>query len=287
MSTALALFGKTVVISGSTRGLGFAFARDALLQGAAVVLNGRSAEACEAALQRLGPLATRAVAHAGSIADEACADAVVALAVERFGGLNGVVNNAGVVRDRSLMKMSADEFDDVMHTHARGCWLLTRAGARAMRETGGSVINVVSGTALYGIFGQSNYAAAKGAMLGMTRSLSLELARYAIRVNAILPMAATEMTAGTGLDDHLGTVEAVAPLVSYLVSDASKHLSAQVIGFDGCELTLWSHPAPRQQHGATGWTQNLLAAAFEGSMVPEPLNPDTLGQFTRRSEPRT
>jgi 3-oxoacyl-[acyl-carrier protein] reductase len=163
--------------------------------GANVVINGRSEAACQRAVADIGPTPGRVAYVVGRIEDEPTAAALVATCAEMFGPVRFVVNNAGITRDKSLMKMGVDEFDDVVAVHLRGSWLLCRAAARAMRHAGGSILNVTSGSALYGLVGQSNYAAAKGGIIALTRALSVELARYTIRVNALYPVALTDMTA--------------------------------------------------------------------------------------------
>src|SRR5581483_2576752 len=155
------------VVTGSTRGLGEAIARDLVARGARVVVNGTDAERCGALASELG-----AVAVVGSVADEELADALVSSCVEAYGGIDLLVNNAGITRDGLLLKASVSDFDDVLAVNLRGPWLCCRAAARAMKGAGGGqIVNVVSGTALFGNIGQSVYAAAKGGVLAMTRTL--------------------------------------------------------------------------------------------------------------------
>lgn len=277
------LAGIRAVVTGSTRGLGLAFARELVRGGASVVVNGRTAAACDAALATLGA-GDQVAAVPGSVADEAVADGLVSTCVERFGGVDFVVNNAGVVRDASLAKMRAEDFDEVVAVHLRGAWAVSRAAARAMRGHGGAILNVVSGTALYGFPGQSNYAAAKGGMLAMTRALSLELRRHDIRVNALAPIAMTEMTAGLAgngaLAAHFGAPDDVAPIVAFLASPAAAHISGQVLTFNGRELVIWSHPAPVADAARDGrWEAADFAAELGGESSPlQAVNPDALGR---------
>ncbi len=125
----------------------------------------------------------------GDVADPALAERAVSAALSEFGRLDVLVNNAGGVRDRTLLKMSDEEFDEVIAAHVRGPFLLTRACARAMRDRGegGTIINIGSDSGLLGAFGQTNYAAAKGAVLGMTLTWARELERYGITCNCVLP----------------------------------------------------------------------------------------------------
>ena len=230
-------------MTGSSRGLGAAVARDLTSRGARVVVNGTDPVRTESIAREL-----ESPAVIGSVADEEIAEQLVETCLSEFGGIELVVNNAGIVRDGMLTRQGADDFDEVISVHLRGTWLMCRAAARAMREAGGAIINVVSGTALYGNLGQSAYAAAKGGILGLTRSLALELQRSRISVNAIAPVARTDMVAPLleldgGLGEVFGEPEDVAPLVALLAGPDASGLSGLVIGFNGRALTAWSHPA--------------------------------------------
>ena len=188
------LDGKRVVVTGASRGLGRSFATAMAAQGASLVINGtqpdRLAETAELVAAHGGPCEQ----VLGSVADVDVCQAIVARGVEAFGGVDVLVNNAGIVRDRTLLKMTPEEFDDVIAVNLRGTWACGRAAAEAMRESGGVIINVVSNSGLTGAIGQTNYAAAKAGVVGMTLSWTRELARYGIRVNAVWPVAVTDMT---------------------------------------------------------------------------------------------
>ena len=282
----LELAGVRAIVTGSTRGLGEAIARDLTARGARVVVNGTDALRCSELARELST-----VGVAGSVADEAVARALVDTCAEHFGGVDVLVNNAGFTRDGMLSKLSAAQFDEVIAVHLRGTWLCTQAAARAMRDTGGAVINVVSGTALYGHLGQSNYAAAKGGILALTRALSLELARYGIRVNAISPRARTRMIeplldfSGERRDELaalFGDPEDVAAIVSFLASGKAIDLTGQVLGFDGHELVIWSHPAPvLTVRRDTPWTLGEFATTLSGELAH--LHPDSLGRALKAS----
>lgn len=240
------LTGLRAVVTGSSRGFGAAVARDLVARGALVVVNGTDAERTNAIAEELG-----AVAAIGSVADEAVAESLVATCVAEFGGIDLLVNNAGITRDATLVKARVEDFDSVVSVHLRGSWLTSRAAARAMRPDGGSILNVISGTALFGNVGQSVYAAAKGGLLAMTRSLAIELRRSRIRVNAIAPVVRTEMVTplldiAPDLDASFGSPEEVAPVVALLASAAAAGLSGVVLGFDGQRLTAWSHPSAEE-----------------------------------------
>jgi NAD(P)-dependent dehydrogenase (short-subunit alcohol dehydrogenase family) len=261
--------------------------------GARLVINGRSAEACRKAIEAIAPRHGDIEFVAGSIADEAVADRLVERCIESFGHVSFVLNNAGITRDRSLMKMTACEFDEVIAVHLRGTWLVCRAAARSMRTTGGSILNVTSGSALFGLVGQSNYAAAKGGIIALTRALSVELARYRIHVNALYPVALTDMTApvlelsGSASGPFSSVFGAPADVAGIVValSQPEVSITSQVLAFDGSELPVWSHPEQlyRVRHSAP-WTESLLAQALtEVSARPAELHPDAVGIATREA----
>jgi 3-oxoacyl-[acyl-carrier protein] reductase len=282
------LSGRRVVVTGSTRGLGLAFAQALGAAGAAVVVNGRDADRCAATVAGLKADGVTAVGVAGSVADPETANRLVETCLRDFGGVDMVINNAGITRDRTLVKMTVEEFDEVIAVHLRGAWALSRAAARAMTETGGTILNVVSGSALFGLVGQSNYAAAKGGMLGLTRALSVELQRWNITVNALYPVAATAMTQPVidrvGADAMpFGDPADVAPIVVYLASHEAASLTGQVIHFDGRDLVVWSHPDPKaRDHRDHPWAPTDISAFFAASPPPlEPLHPDRWGYTSR------
>lgn len=273
----LGLDGLRVVVTGSTRGLGLAFARELAGHGARVVVNGVDRARCAAVAGELG-----AVGVAGSVADPSVADALVAASIEHHGGVDAVVNNAGIVRDGAFRRLEVDAFDEVVGVHLRGTWLVTRAAVLAAAGPL-AVVNVTSGSALYGLVGQANYAAAKGGVDALTRALTVELAGRGVRVNAIYPRAHTDMTAGVGahpsVAEHLGPPEDVAPLVAYLVSPWSARVAGQLIAFDGRSLEVWTHPAVGSaERLERPWTVDDLDAFVGSAENRSPLNPDAIGE---------
>ena len=286
------LSGLNAIVTGSTRGLGLAIAQVLAGVGANVVINGRSVKACEEAIHRIGSMRGSFGYVVGSVAEEPTSEALVAYCEEKFGPIGLVVNNAGITRDKSLMNMTVEEFDDVVAVHLRGTWLMCRAAARAMKSDGGSIVNVTSGSALFGLVGQSNYAAAKGGINALTRALSLELQRYRIRVNALYPVALTDMTAPvltlTGgpespLHEVFGSPLDVARIVLALADPAASSVTGQIIGFDGRELALWSHPDRLYRIGHDApWSGVQLADALHRlAESPAVLHPDDVGLRTR------
>ena len=184
-----------------------------------------------------------------------------------------------------MTRMTAEEFDEVIDVHLRGTWACSAAAARTMRTSGGRILNITSGAGLFGMFGQGNYAAAKAGIIGLTRVMDLELQRYGIQVNALAPVARTDMTAvfDSGPVAHqlpFPPPESVAPIVVYLAGAAGRHLHGQVLSFDGIQLSVWSHPeATSTWVQPDGWT----AESFRDTLVPavmEHPHPDRWGSGT-------
>jgi 3-oxoacyl-[acyl-carrier protein] reductase len=260
------LTGRTVAITGSSRGLGRAFATRLAAEGAAVVINGTSEAALAEVEAEIRAAGGQVAAVRGSVAEEAVCERLVATAVEQFGGLDLMVHNAGIVRDRTLLKMSVEEWDDVIAVHLRGAFLCAREAGRAMKEQGhGQILLVTSGSGLAGGFGQANYAAAKEGMLGLLRTCVLELTRQGIRTNALWPIAETDMTqvvmdrAGAAARERgeappsaaqvgFGQPQEVAEIVVWLASPAADHMNGQCFTFNGRKTSLWSHPAEAYEH---------------------------------------
>ena len=282
------LAGKRVAITGSSRGLGRAFAVAMAKEGASLVLNGTNADALHDAEILVRKVGGKASGVLGSVADTAICERLVRTCVEHYGGIDILVNNAGVVRDRTLFKMTDDEFDEVIAVHLRGSWACGKHAALAMREGGGGhIVNVISNAGLTGGFGQSNYAAAKAGMLGLQRTWVLELARYGIRCNAFWPIAATGMTrvvfdnaardaaakglpAPTPADLGFGSPDEVAVGMLWLVSEDARHFNGQVMTFNGRKTALWTHP--HEVHEAfrpAAWTLEELSAHY-AHIEPEP-----------------
>lgn len=290
------LSGKVAIVTGAGRGLGRAYAEALARNGAQVVVNDVD-EVAEEVAASVGGKAV--VAPVGSTET---AERLVNTAVEEFGRLDVLVTNAGILRDKVLWKMSDDDFDAVINVHLRGTFTCARAAAIRMREqgTGGSLVLISSPAGQRGNFGQTNYAAAKAGIAAMARTWALELARANIAVNAVVPVAATEMTrtipafaplieesertgaplpAWVRRDEGLGTVEDVAELIVYLASDAAKGVTGQAIGIGGDRLALWSHPAEKQvQFADGGWTTTSIAEHWskfdpETYGIPAPVAP--------------
>lgn len=276
------LSGLPAVVTGSSRGLGRAFARALADAGASLVVNGTDPETAQAAAADIREHGGKAIACTGSVADPEFCGRLVQVCVEEYGGIGLLVNNAGVTRDRSLARMTAAEFDEVIAVHLRGTWACGVAAARAMRASGGVIVNVTSGAGLYGTFGQANYSAAKAGIIGLTRVMDLEFGRRGIRVNALAPVARTDMTAvfTEGAISHeleFPPPESVAPIVVYLAGDAGRHLHGQVLSFDGTQLSVWSHPEPTSTWTRPeGWTPGTFGDVLTADVMQYP-HPDRWG----------
>ena len=188
------LEGKRIAITGSSRGLGRAFAIACAEEGAQVIINGTNEAALTEVAGTIKNAGGTVAVLSGSVAEESVCQSLVAKCVDTYGGIDTIIHNAGVVRDRTIMKMTAEEFDEVIAVHLRGAFLCTKHAALAMKETGGHIIHITSGSGLAGGFGQANYAAAKEGMMGLLRTAVLELTKFGIRCNAMWPVADTDMT---------------------------------------------------------------------------------------------
>jgi 3-oxoacyl-[acyl-carrier protein] reductase len=278
--------GRRIVVTGSTRGLGRAFAEALAANGAHVVVNGTNEDLVDEVVSGITGTGGTAVGCPGSVADDAAAERLVSTAVERFGGIDAVVNNAGIVRDRTLLNMTPDEFDEVVAVNLRGTWSVSRHAARAMRDQGhGLLLQVISGSAFVGSVGQTNYAASKAGVMGMLYAWDLELRRFGIRTNALWPVAETDMTqvvfdgvrqrsesngspAPTPREMGFGDPTEIAPVVVYLCSERADHLRSQLVTFNGSKLALWQHPRETWVRRQPSWTADELAAALDGADEP-------------------
>jgi NAD(P)-dependent dehydrogenase (short-subunit alcohol dehydrogenase family) len=290
------LDGKVALVTGAGHGIGRGHALELAKLGAAVVVNdlgstvsgegsGRDADHVAALIEAQGGTAA---ADYGDVGDEQQADAMVAATIERFGKLDIVVNNAGIVRDRAVWNMTVEDFDLVMRVHVRGTWLVSRAAARHWREraqadggkVAGRLINTVSGAGLLGNFGQSNYATAKAAIMGMTLTLSLELASIGVTVNAIGPGSVTRLSATATMPapreadeyapdewDPLGPAVS-SPVVAWLASDEAAFVSGQCIRAVGGKMYLmqgWTEATTLDSKGRA-WDAEALGRRVQTEM---------------------
>ncbi|PAU86119.1 3-hydroxyacyl-CoA dehydrogenase [Pseudomonas sp. WN033] len=267
---------KVVVITGAGSGIGREFALAFAAEGARVVINdlakredgSSSAEHVAEEIRRAGG---QAAANTDSIAEWASAGRIIQTAMDHFGRVDCVVNNAGIVRDRFFFKMSLEEWQQVVDVHLNGSFYISRAAAPYFKEQqGGSYIHMTSTSGLIGNPGQSNYAAAKLGLVALSKSIALDMARYNVRSNCIAPWAWTAMTASVPTDtadaaermEKLKTMEPrkIAPLAVYLASDAGAEVSGQIFGVRANEIYLFSQPRViRSVHRSEGWTAESIA----------------------------
>jgi len=275
----VSLDGRVAVVTGAGAGLGRAEAVALARAGARIVLNDLPGAADDAA-DEIRALGSDARIVEGDIGERETADRLIAEAVDGFGSLDVVVNNAGITRDRMLFNMSDEEFDQVVRIHLRGHFLLSRNAASHWRQqakdTGGSVdasvINTASEAFLTGSPGQANYAAAKAGITALTLSTARGLARVGVRANAICPRARTAMTADVFGPDESGqtidpySAEHVAPLVTYLASPAAARISGQVFIVYGGMVALMAAPVVEQRFDTGGdqWTPDELDTSLGG-----------------------
>ena len=261
------LDGKVAVVTGAAAGLGRAEALALARAGASVVVNDMAPGDVVEEIESVGG---KGLFVEGDIAERSTADALTNAAVEHFGGLHVVVNNAGVTRDRMLFNMSDEEWDTVIRVHLRGHFLLSRNAAaywRAQFKATGDpvyarIVNTSSEAGLTGSEGQPNYASAKAGIAALTVSTARALGRMGVRANAICPRARTAMTQGVFGDAPEGTVdplsvEHVAPLVAYLASPAAESISGQVFIVYGGMVALMAPPRVEQRFDAAAATWTL------------------------------
>jgi len=273
------LDGRVAVVTGSGRGIGREFALCMAREGAKVVINdvgvsldgqGTDDDPAAQVCKEIAGLGSEAVPNYDSVTDFDGAARIVQAAVDSFGQLDILVNNAGIVRDRTLVKMSEEDFDAVLGVHLKGSFNCARHAAPVMKEAGyGRIINITSSAGLRGNFGQTNYGAAKAALMGLTFIWSMELGRSGITVNAVAPAGATRMTAG--LFERSGQAPPPeqdpslnAPLVAFLASERAGHVNGQILGRTDYAYTIFQHPkqvAFMWRDG--GWTPELVAEHFD------------------------
>jgi NAD(P)-dependent dehydrogenase (short-subunit alcohol dehydrogenase family) len=284
-----ALDDRVAIVTGSGRGIGRSVALLLASQGASVVVNDLGA-ALDGSGTDTGPAGQvvaeitgkggKAVANGADISDHGAAEDLVKTAISEFGRLDILVNVAGILRDRMIFNMTAEEWDAVIRVHLRGTFNTSKFAAahwRSIRDEAANnrIINFTSVSGLHGAAGQPNYAAAKMGIVGLTYSLANSLGRYGATANAISPGAATRMTDSvpderrrmpTSNASDERSPDNVAPVVAYLASERSRFITGQVIHSAGYEVSLYNKPTPLiRLIGNEPWGEEQLAAQIERS----------------------
>lgn len=277
------LDGKVAVVTGAGQGIGFAIAKALAAHGAKVVVNDINPATADQAVAHIQATGAIACADHSDISSFAGADRLIEHCMDSYGKIDAMVNNAGILRDRMSFNMTEEEWDAVIAVCLKGTFGCARAAIREMKRaaTRGRVINITSRSGLRGSIGQANYAAAKAGVLGLTRTLSQEVAKYGITVNAVSPRADTAMTKSVpanvrarkdaswvgGSVIRRGTPDQVAPMIVYLASDETHFINGQVIGIGGDKIGLWSHPHELAEGFMVGgWTVETLREVFPSSI---------------------
>jgi len=264
------LDGKVAIVTGAGRGIGRGEAIELAAQGASVVVGEVDAAAGQAVVDEIAAAGGAAVVQLGDCSEVDAAEAIVRRAVDEFGRLDALVNNAGILRDRTLAKMTPEEWDAVIKVHLRGHYAPTHAAINHWRDAGqpGRVVCTASTSGILGNFGQSNYGAAKAGIAAFAQIVAQESWKHGITVNAICPAARTRMTEGAYGEIAGDTAgfdfwhpDNVAPFVAFLCSDASAHISGKVFGVQGDAVELY-RPFTSEaviENGGTRWDPAVFA----------------------------
>lgn len=289
--------GRVAAITGAGRGLGREYALQLAQHGAKVVVNdlggasdgaGADSSAAQSVVEEIVSAGGQAVASDHDISDTDGASQFVALAIDTFGQLDVLVNNAGILRDRTIASMSVQEWDDVIRVHLRGTYATSHVAAAHWRDrskraggpVGGRLINTTSASGLYGAFGQSNYGAAKAGIASFTIIASQELARYGVTANAIAPEAKTRLTAPLmpeGADADPGHV---APVVVWLASHVSEAITGRVFDVGSGRVSVaeaWRR-GPEQVKTGGFWTPDELGTVISDLVAEAAPNVDIMGK---------
>ena len=281
MSQGNMLEGKVVVVTGAGGGIGRDIALQCAAQGARLVVNdlgasvagvGGDAGPAERVAAEIRAAGGEAAANTDSVSDVTSANRIVQTALDVYGRIDAVVNNAGILRDRYFHKMSVDEFDAVIKVHLYGGFFVSRAAANHFKEqASGAYVHMTSTSGLIGNFGQANYAAAKLGIAALSKSIALDMQKFNVRSNCIAPFAWSRMIGSIPTDTPEAqarvakiqqmTPAKIAPIAVYLASDAAKEVSGQIFAVRNNEIFLMSQPRPeRSVHRSEGWTAETVAS---------------------------
>jgi len=294
---------KVLVVTGAGRGIGRAIALLAAEEGAKVVVNdlggssdgegASDASAAQSVVDEITAAGGVAVANHDSVAEPKGANGIIQTAIDSFGRIDAVVNNAGILRDRIFHRMSIVDFEMVIKVHLLGSFYVARAAAPYFKEQeSGSFVHFTSTSGLIGNFGQSNYAAAKMGIVGLSKGIAMDMQRFHVRSNCIAPFAWSRLigTIPTDSEETARRVERlkamgpekVAPLAVYLASDLSKDVTGQIFASRMNEIYLFGQTRPiRSAHRSEGWTPQTIAEhampAMESNFFPLDRTSDVIG----------
>ncbi len=285
------LEGKSIIVTGAGRGIGRAIAMMLAESGANVLVNDLGASAqgegsdsspASGVVADINSSGGNAVANYNSVSESENAEAIVQTCIDTFGNVDGLVNNAGILRDTIFHKMSEEQFDVVMNVHLKGSFNMSRACAPHFRaQNSGCFVHMTSTSALIGNLAQANYMAAKLGVVGLSKSIALDMSRYNVRSNCISPFAYSRLigTLPSETDEQQArlkkikqmTPEKIAPLATALFGDAAADVSGQIFAVRNNEIFLMSQPRPiRSVQTSDGWTPETVSSrvfeAFKGSM---------------------
>jgi NAD(P)-dependent dehydrogenase (short-subunit alcohol dehydrogenase family) len=276
------LDGKVAIVTGAGGGIGRATALALAREGASVLVNDRGAERdgsgtpsaapAEAVVAEIRAAGGKAEVSSDDVTEEAQVERMVARAVQSFGRLDVLINSAGILRDRQLLKLELPDWQALLQLQLTGTFLCLRAAAARMKDQGqgGSIVNTTSVSGLLGNVGQANYAAASAGVYGLTRTASIELQRFGVRVNAVAPLAKTRLTQDLPLFEKIGdslSPEHVAPVHVYLASDLSRDVTGVTLSVAGARISQFKlvESAGRHKDDASGvWTAAEIAEQFAG-----------------------
>jgi NAD(P)-dependent dehydrogenase (short-subunit alcohol dehydrogenase family) len=281
--------GRTAIVTGAGRGIGRGIAMLLGREGARVVVcdvgaslqgEGNDAGPAQQTVEAIRKAGGEAVASTLSITEPKNAEAIVKQALDSFGRVDMLVNNAGILRDVIFHKMSWSDWSDVISVHLDGSFNMSRAVAPLFREQGsGAFVHMTSTSGLVGNFGQANYMAAKLGIMGLSRGIALDMARFNVRSNCIAPFAFTRMIESIPAQSEQDknrieafqrmTPEKIAPLAVYLSSDAASDITGQIFSVRNNEIYLFNQPRPiKTIHRADGWTPEQLVTELKSALAP-------------------
>jgi NAD(P)-dependent dehydrogenase (short-subunit alcohol dehydrogenase family) len=280
---------KVAIVTGAGRGIGRGIAMLLAAEGASVLVNdvgagldgsGADTGPAQQVVDEIKKKGGKAVASTLSVAEPQNADQIVKAALDAFGRVDILVNNAGILRDRIFHKMSWSDWSDVIAVHLNGSFNMSRAVAGHFREqNSGAFVHMTSTSGLIGNFGQANYMAAKLGIMGLSRGIALDMARFKVRSNCIAPFAWTRMIESIPAQTEAEkqrierlsqmTPEKIAPLAIYLGSDAADGVTGQIFSVRNNEIFLFNQPRPiRVIHRSEGWTPDKIAEQLKGAFGP-------------------